>query len=49
MRGLNMERMRRLGINPVVGRREDEEIGHLFTQLLNEYGLRGTYWFEWRD
>ena len=47
VRGLNMERMRRLGINPVVSRREDEEIGRLFMKLLNEYGLKGTYWFEW--
>ena len=49
VRGLNMERLKKLGVNVAVNRVVDEEIGRLFNGLLGKYGLKGTYWYEFKS
>jgi len=46
-RGENLERLcREAGICIRPTKRLDEEIGRHFERLLAEYGLHGTYWYE---
>ncbi len=48
-RGLNLARLRAVGIEVKVGSAVDREVGRVFEELLRDYGLRGAYWYEYRQ
>jgi len=49
-RGENLERLcREAGICVRPTRRLDEEVGRHFERLLREYGLHGSYWYEYTN
>jgi DNA repair photolyase len=47
VRGLNLARLRAAGVEVRVGPAVDREVGRAFEELLQEYGLRGAYWYEY--
>jgi DNA repair photolyase len=48
-RGLNMVRLKAVGIEVKVGSAVDREVGRAFEELLRDYGLRGAYWYEYKQ
>jgi DNA repair photolyase len=46
-RGLNLARLRTAGVEVRIGPAADREVGRAFEELLQEYGLRGAYWYEY--
>jgi len=46
-RGLNLARLKAVGIEAKVGPAADREVGMLFEELLRRHGLRGAYWYEY--
>jgi len=46
-RGLNLSRLSNAGVSVAVGPSVDREVGRVFEKLLQGYGLRGAYWYEW--
>jgi DNA repair photolyase len=48
-RGPNLARLKAAGIEVKVGPAVDREVGRAFEELLRDYGLRGAYWYEYRQ
>jgi DNA repair photolyase len=48
-RGLNLARLKAVGIEVKVGPAVDREVGRAFEELLRDYGLRGAYWYEYNQ
>ena len=46
-RGPNLARLRAAGVDAEVGPAADREVGQLFEELLERYGLHGAYWYEY--
>ncbi len=46
-RGLNLARLKAAGVEARVGPAADREVGRAFEELLQKYGLRGVYWYEY--
>jgi DNA repair photolyase len=46
-RGLNLARLRAVGVETEVGPTADREVGRAFEELLKRFGLRGAYWYEY--
>jgi DNA repair photolyase len=46
-RGLNLARLRAVGVEARIGPAADKEIGRVFEELLKRYGLHGVYWYEY--
>jgi DNA repair photolyase len=46
-RGLNLARLKAVGVDAEVGPAADREVGRAFEELLREHGLRGAYWYEY--
>jgi DNA repair photolyase len=46
-RGQNLARLKAAGVEAEVGPAADREVGQLFEELLERYGLRGAYWYEY--
>jgi DNA repair photolyase len=46
-RGLNMARLKAAGVEVRTGPAADREAGRVFEELLQEHGLRGSYWHEY--
>jgi DNA repair photolyase len=49
VRGLNLARLKAVGIEVKVDPAVDREVGRAFEELLRNYGLRGAYWYEYRQ
>jgi DNA repair photolyase len=47
IRGLNLARLKKAGMEVDVGPAADREVGRLFEELLRRHGLRGAYWYEY--
>ena len=48
-RGLNLARLKAVGIEVKVGPAVDREVGRAFEELLRDYGFRGAYWYEYKQ
>jgi DNA repair photolyase len=48
-RGPNLARLKAVGMEVKVGPTVDREVGRAFEELLRDYGLRGAYWYEYRQ
>jgi DNA repair photolyase len=46
-RGSNLARLKVAGVEVKIGPAADREVGRLFEELLERYGLRGAYWYEY--
>lgn len=46
-RGPNLARLRAAGVETKLGPAADREVGQLFEELLERYGLHGAYWYEY--
>jgi DNA repair photolyase len=46
-RGLNLARLKAVGVETEVGPTADREVGRVFEELLIRFELRGAYWYEY--